>query len=221
VTGSLFIFRTASWILVAAGLLLLARLTLTIAATPEELWLTEFAPLTTVVARDPAPASPEKIAGWIVDPAVARSLIDACPVAVTTPAEANSCRQAVEYGLAAAPSSSELWLARARLLVATGIVDERFTESLRNSYRTAPLEVWVAAERLPFALQMRALLPEDFGADIGADIAMVIGNRRWAEPLIAAYIADPFLRESTWDVIERFATLDQQEQLIAWIRAAL
>jgi hypothetical protein len=58
-------------------------------------------------------------------------------------------------------------------------------------------------------------------ADIGRDIEEVVGSRRWAAPLIAAYIGDPFLREATWDVIEQFATLDQQEQLIAWIRAEL
>jgi hypothetical protein len=128
---------------------------------------------------------------------------------------------AIEYGLAALPASSELWLAKARLLANQGILDEAFAAALRNSYSTGAREGWIASERLPFALRRWAFLPNDLADDIGGDVALVLGNRALAGPLIQTYIADPFLRDATWEVIERYATLDQQEALVDWIRQAL
>ncbi len=209
--------------LVGAALVVLAiRLVLVVAATPPSLWTLEFAPVISPGEAGAASSIATGLSGWISDLAIARTLIMDC----AGPAAARSdtferCLRAVDYGLAAAPTSAELWVERARLLASRGIFDDRMAGSLANSYATAPREGWIAAFRLPFVLRMRAFLPTDFEDRIGLDIQTVLRDRALAGPLIAAYIADPFLREATFDLIVRFASFDQQEMLIGWIRGAL
>jgi hypothetical protein len=50
---------------------------------------------------------------------------------------------------------------------------------------------------------------------------LVLVSRQLSAPLIETYIADPFLRESSWQVIEQYATLDQQEMLLDWLFQAV
>lgn len=216
-------YRVLGWLLAGAALALIVRLALTVAATPTEWWLSEFQPISTSERPAATTGWPVRAAEWIDDPAIARALIGNCVDQSTVP-DADTrerCGAAIDYALAIQPTSSELWLARARLLSNQGILGEEFAEALRNSYTTGMREGWIAAERLPFALRRRQFLPEDFVDAMGGDVALVLTNRSLAGPLIASYIADPFLREETWDVIERFATLDQQEDLVSWLQQAV
>ena len=216
-------YRVFGWLAIAIGVALTARLVAVIAATPSDSWLVEYEPVTQ--SNQPAATGgwPVRVADWIGDAAIARALIGTCVSQSAAPvAEIRErCMAAIDYGLAVTPASSELWLAKARLLSNQGILDEPFSEALRNSYATGAREGWIAAERLPFALRRREFLPDDLLDLIGGDVGLVLSSQSLAGPLTQAYIADPFLREQTWDVIERYATLDQQEDLLAWLQQAV
>jgi hypothetical protein len=198
-------------------------LAVVVAATPSDPWLSEFEPIANNQRPPTVDGWAAQAAEWVRDPAIARALIGDCVAQSVTPSAEirGRCTDAIEYGLAALPASSELWLAKARLLANQGILDEAFAAALRNSYSTGAREGWIASERLPFALRRRAFLPNDLADDIGGDVALVLASRSLAGPLIQTYIADPFLRDATWEVIEQYATLDQQEALVDWIRQAL
>lgn len=215
-------YRPVGWIVVVMSALIAVRMAAVLAATPSQYWLEEFVPLTrgeaggTVIPAD-------GLTGLIDDPALARSLIGDCIAESASPLSEvrDECFSAISYGLAASPASSELWFALARYYVAIGALDERLAGALEASYATGPREGWIAAERLPFALRMVEFLPDSLISEIGRDISLVVSNRQLATPLIEAYIANPFLRVSSWPVIEQFATFDEQERLIAWIGQAL
>ena len=216
-------YRALGWLTIVVAAALLVRLAVVVAATPSDLWLTEFEPIAITQRAPVADHWVEQAAEWISDPAIARALTGDCVAQSVTPNPdiRTRCMDAIDYGLAATPASSELWLAKARLLANQGVLDEKFAVALRNSYSTGTLEGWIASERLPFALRRRAFLPSDLADDIGGDVALVLSNRSLAGPLIQTYIADPFLRDTTWEIIEKYATLDQQEALVDWIRQAL
>lgn len=216
-------YRILGWLSIVVAVALVARLGVVVIATPPDIWLSESEP----IASNQRPPTAD---GWAVqaaervrDPAIARALIGDCVAQSVIPDEElrGRCMDAIEYGLAALPASSELWLAKARLLANQGILDEAFAAALRNSYSTGAREGWIASERLPFALRRRAFLPDDLADDIGGDVSLVLSSRALAGPLIQTYISDPFLRDATWEIIERYATLDQQEALVEWIRQEL
>jgi hypothetical protein len=217
------IYRVTGWALIAIGAVLTVRLGLVVAATPSELWTEEFVPIADGARPAETGGLPMRVSGWLSDPAIARALIGDCIERSASPLSdiRPHCTAAVDYALAAQPASPELWFARARLLAAQGILDEPLADSLRRSYELGPREGWIAAERLPFALRLREFLPAELVDDMGADLRLVLVSRQLSEPLIEAYIADPFLRESSWEVIEQFATLDQQEQLLDWLFQAV
>lgn len=207
--------------LLIVGSILAARLLLVNLATPASLWVDEFTPIT--AAGDPAIAGPiaDGLSPFVNDPSMIRTRLMECTAVEYAIGEDSPCLAIVDEGLALVPTSSELWLLRARLLARNGIFEEPFVESIRNAYATGPHEGWLAATRLPFALQMRIRLPEDMMDLLGADLVAILENQDLAQPLVFTYIADPFLRESTWEFIQRYASLDQQERLISWIRSAI
>ena len=215
------VYPTFAWLSVLLIIVLAGRMAVAVMATPVSLWTVEFNPLATASEPPAVSAVVANAPNWVSDPAVARGWINGCVSTALTATAAASCLEAVDYGLASSPLSAELWLSRARLLVRQGILDDRMTEALANSFAVGPFEAWVASDRLPFALQMRSFLPPEMISDVGRDVALVIPNRNSSGPLIAAFIADPFLRETSWQLIGEFSTLDQQEQLINWIRQAL
>jgi hypothetical protein len=217
------VYRVTGWALIATSLVLTVRLGLVVAATPSELWTEEFVPVADGARPAETGGFPVRLSGFVSDPAIARALIGDCIERSASPLSdvRAYCMAAVDYALAAQPTSAELWLARARLLAAQGILDEPLADSLRRSYELGPREGWIAAERLPFALRLRDFLPAVFVDDIGADLQLVLVSRQLSAPLIETYIADPFLRESSWQVIEQYATLDQQEMLLDWLFQAV
>lgn len=198
--------------------LLAARLALSVAATPADLWFDEFTPMTTRGDPGGSAGIARAAAAIIVDPSAIRTLLSDCEPAG---APGKTCLDLVDEGLAAVPVSGELWLERSRLLARMGEFGGAMTDALATSFAVAPNEGWLAATRLVFALQVRPFLPDEMMDDIGHDIGIVATNRATAVPLIDAYIADPLFRQATWDVIERYATYDQQEALIGWIRGAI
>lgn len=199
------------------GAALVARLVYVLGATPVANWLDEFTPLT---AREESPAA---LSAAVVararfrDPELAGTLFTGCGNA----APAGSCLDVAAYGLSANPVSPELWLQRGQILAGAGAFDDRLARALAASYDLGPYDGWIAAARLPLALRVQAFLAPDALEDIGRDIETVLSRRQLSLPLIQAYIADPLFRDATWDVIEQYATFDQQEQLIAWIRGEI
>lgn len=203
------------------GGLLCARLLLVNLATPAEIWFAEFTPM--VAAGDTALASPvaNALAPILRDPNVMRTRLTECSARDVPRGDANPCLPIVEEALAVLPTSAELWLERARILASDGIFDERFFESLRKSFDASPREGWITAQRMPFMLRQAERLPPDLVDLMVADLGMILGNWDLAGPLASAYVADPFFRDSTWAFVEQHASLDQQQWLIARIRAAI
>lgn len=200
------------------AILLAARLVLSVASTPTDIWLDEYTPMTERSDAGGAAPIARLTNTLIADPSVIRTLLRSCePVA---PA-GETCLDRVNEGLAAIPVSGELWFQRSQLLASSGAFGASMIDALATSYALAPNEGWLAADRLPFALRIRTFLPPEMMDDVGRDIALVLTSRELAAPLVAAYIADPLFRDATFDVIEQYASFDQQEALIAWIRGAL
>jgi len=208
-------FAIVGTVAIIAASFLTLRLILVVAATPAELWLERYVPVAGP-GNPPADLSP----GWLHDPAIVRTELAECQAGARNRGTA-ACLAAVDHGLTLQPLSSELWLERARILVALGTMDDELVAALARSYATGPREDWIAATRLPFALTLLAFLPDEMIADLGRDVETVVANRAAAGPLISAFIADPFLRQASWDVISQYATFDEQERLIAWIRGEI
>lgn len=211
------IFLALSLPVLLVGVVLVGRLILVLGATPVTNWLDEFTPLTSRDAFPAALSAAVAVRARVRDAAIAGTLLTGCGAG----APAGPCLDAVDYGLSANAVSAELWLERSQLLAGAGAFDERMARALSASYDLAPYDGWIAAARLPLALRVRSFLPAQAMEDIGRDIETVLSRRQLALPLIEAYIADPIFRDQTFDVIERYASFDQQEQLIAWIRGEL
>lgn len=214
-------FIALSLVIAVIGGLLGARLVLVSLATPSEIWLTEFTPM--VAAGDTRIASPiaNIVAPIVRDPAVVRTRLMECAARDVPRGEADPCLAIVEEGLVMLPTSAELWLERARILAGDGLFDDRFFESLRKSFEAAPREGWIAAQRLPFLLRHEARLPPDLIDLMRADLMMILGDWDLAGPIAAAYVADPFFRDSTWAFVEQHASLEQQQWLITKIRSMI
>ena len=194
-----------------------------VAATPSALWMEEFTPIADSGLPSVTTGLATSLSSRLSDSAVARVLIGDCIDQSVSPLSdiRAHCMQAIDYALTASPLSSELWLAQARLFAAQGMLDHRFAESISRSYATGPREGWIAAERLPLVLRLRDFLPMHLSNNIGSDVHLVLTSQQLAGPLIDTYIADPFLRESSWEIIEQFATLDRQEMLLDWLFQAV
>jgi hypothetical protein len=211
-----------NWSLVLITAILTLRLAATVAVTPSDQWLYEFVPMASGETAAVGEGLPIFLSRLVSDPSVAKALIGDCVRQSASPLSTTreACSTAIDYGLGVFPASSELWLSRARLLANEGILDARFLDSIRNSFATGRREGWIASQRLPFTLRVIEFLPFAMYAEIGGDIALVIQNRTLSTPLAQAYAANPFLQESSWELIKEYSTLEQQERLSRWIRQA-
>jgi len=68
--------------------------------------------------------------------------------------------------------------------------------ALRNSYRTAPVEGWVASERVVLGLRLFPALPPDLQDGVRSDLALVLRETGLSQPLVDAYAGDALLRSA-------------------------
>jgi hypothetical protein len=204
-SASLLLLATAA-IAVAA----IIRIALVLSVTPTGYWLAELYAL--VQSDSPADPAKQQRATWLSkylsDPALALTRLPGC-ADQGTPGKFDSCLEVVDAGLEALPASAELWLERARLLLASGRADSPFLTALRESYRNGSREGWVAGQRVVVALGAYRLLPEDLKQKVGEDLELVLASPSLSEPLVQAYIANPHFREIAKSAIGQISTIGQ------------
>lgn len=133
----------------------------------------------------------EAIAERIRDPALFRARLEFCRAPNDgTALDPERCIAAIDDALKAAPVSGELWLFKAQMLAAFGMIGESLFESLRNSHRTAPREGWVALARSMLELRLYPLLPPDLKEATQADLLLVMGHGYLSRLLAEAYAVD-------------------------------
>lgn len=183
----------------AIGLVSTFRLAAVVAATPTAKLFDEPLMLIDpdVVIEWDASARAEAIAERIGDPSLFRARFRSCRTDPDTlEVDFPVCLAAIDDGLRAGPSSGELWLYRAQILAASGEFGNALIESLRNAYRMAPHEGWIATPRVIFAMRIYPLLPEDLKAEVDADLRQVIADGRLSHVVARAYAGDPAMREA-------------------------
>jgi hypothetical protein len=197
----------ASIVLLATG-----RLGAVIVATPDQLWLNEFPRLVSFsdAASPVVQSRAALVSQYLNDPALFYSSIDRCASAQgseTRPANSaatdrtRDCLAAIDVALRANPSSGELWLLKATVLIRTGDLGADMIDALRGSYRTTPREGWIASERVLVGLRLYPLLPADIRNQVAADLRIVLTEAALAQPLIDAYPRDLALRRAAKDAL--------------------
>lgn len=211
----------------SAGLVATARLGAVLAATPASVWLVEY-PRLVDLSTPVAPtvrSRADYLAAYLDDPALFHARQAACVPASENGANARGergadCLTVIDDTLRSNPSSGELWLLKAQVLMSqTGVGDEIF-EALRNSYRTTPREGWIAAERVLAGLRLYPLLPADLQQDVLSDLELVLSDYRLAQPLTQAYPTDLALRRAGGealralppDLLTRFVELVEEQR---------
>lgn len=189
------------------GALATFRLGAVVSATPANLWLDPYPRLVDLNAsidegtRDRAAF----LATVLGDPTLLRGAIDLCirgggsSGAGGTPAE---CLETIDTALRAVPSSGELWLQKARLLLMSDGLGEPVYESLRNSYRVSPKEGWIAASRVVVGLRIYGSLPKDLRDHVKDDMGLVMQRRNLSAAVVAVYANDPSFREAARPALE-------------------
>ncbi len=229
--------RVAVLVAVAAaalcGLVASARLGLIVLATPAPAWLADVSPLIgpASTAEMTVRRLATRLADDLADSALVRGRhadcaaeIDAATAAGDVPRRASAieaCLAAVDDGLAANPTSGELWLERARLLSLSGIFDERLQTALRQSYAATPREGWIAASRVVLAFRLQPLLPDEFVPLAVRDLGTVLQSRALAIPLVDAYLADEALRGVVNRAVESVPGVEAQERFVSMVRRRL
>jgi hypothetical protein len=222
--------RSYVLVLLAAGLVIgfasTLRLGAVVAATPTSLLFDE--PLRLI---DPdaeigwdARARADAISERIGDPGLVRARVRSCqPDGETGQIDFEACLAAIEDGLAAGPASGELWLYKAMMMARSGEFGPGMADALRNAYRMAPHEGWIATPRVIFGLQLYPLLPDDVQEEVKADLVQIIGEGRLSHEVARAYALDPGVRDAGGaavrslppDLLFRFTSITRQAAMEA------
>jgi len=194
------------------------RLAIVVAATPLSLWLVEVPRLIDWrFAEDTALASRARAAATRVsDPVEFTSQIGAC--ARPTDQADTTCSQLVDNALTSDPSSGELWLFKAWEQLRSGDLGASTWDALRNSYRFAPREAWLAADRVVVGLRVFPLLPDDLRNDVVSDLHLLLGS--WSSqsaPLVQAYAADERLRDTATDALHSLSA-DEIQRFVSEVK---
>jgi hypothetical protein len=196
------------------------RLGAIVASTPPSTWLAEFNALVRPrLAVDPAIRERAVLVGrYIDDPALMLARYPGCdsqPAAADAGVAAteSACLAIIEETLGQAPYSGELWYAKGLWLARAGQVDETLFESLRMSYRTAPLEGWIASGRVLLGLRLYAELPDDLKQRVGDDLVLVLQYDQFSDALTSSYAADEAFRKLAQPALEKLTP----QQLRAFI----
>src|SRR5947209_5684107 len=153
------------------GLIATLRLAAVVAATPARLWLVEYPRLVDLSAPPPQSVSEraDALAQYLRDAALFSARAKACAHINDLP-RVPPCLAVIDDALRASPSSGELWLFRARVVLQSSGLDEPFLFALRRSYQSAPREGWIAAERVVLGLRLYPLLPPDLQRRAESDL---------------------------------------------------
>ena len=211
---------------VLAGLTLVAafaslRLAAVVSATPPATWL-EQVPLPVDPAHDGDPQIAGRAAA--VSNVIADPLLFGPQAAVCGSRDAGDgaeCSRIRAAALAAAPASGELWLFKARMLAFNARYDEPTLTALRNSYRFAAREGWIAADRVVLGLTLFPLLPADLRSDVVGDLHLVLSlPTRFTDPLAAAYFGNEHLRLAATDALHVLSA-DDLNRFVSRVRHQL
>ncbi len=183
------------------GLIATARLALVVAGTPPATWLQEYVRL-----ADPSAATDARLAaraaslsGVIPDPMLYPAQMAPCG----SRGEADpKCLAIIDAALKTAPASGDLWFYKAWTLMRNGDFSDKLLDALRNSYRVAPREGWIASGRVVLGMKIYPILPDDLQADARNDLALVVEAGQLAQPLASAYLADEALRNAAAEPIK-------------------
>jgi hypothetical protein len=184
------------------------RLGAVVSATPASLWLDPYPRLVDPASPvdDATRSRAEFLAGVLGDASLMRGAIDLCIRGATASVgagetESARCLSIIDQALRSMPSSGELWLARARLLLVDGHDGEPVFEALRNSYRVSAREGWIAGGRVVLGLRIFPLLPPDLRERVKDDFRLVMTHPSLSAALVGAYAADPGLRQTAAPVL--------------------
>ena len=131
-----------------------------------------------------------------------------------------ACLAIIDAGLAANPTSGELWMERARLLFQTRQVGDAFAAAFRNSYRTSAREGWIASARVVLGLYTYRLLPADVRSRVIGDLDIVLETRTLAGPLVATYVSDPAFRSKVLSALDQIP-LQKQRRFLSFVKEHL
>lgn len=195
--------RSLVLVLATVGILLggLAtfRLGAVVSATPASLWLDPYPRMSDPNADMDAGARERAtfLAGLLGDASLLRGAIDMCLRTNGGPEGQGpqACVETIDRALRAVPSSGELWLQKARLLLLTDGVSEPVFTALRESWRVAPREGWIAGARVVVGVRIYPSLPADLQQAVTNDILLVMQNPPLNAALVASYAADPAFRQ--------------------------
>ncbi len=197
------------------------RLAAVVLATPTATWLDQVPLLVDPEHDDDAQMARRAAA---VSNVIADPLLFTPQAAVCNSRDADdvaACGRILDAALAAAPASGELWLFKARVLAFNARYDETTLAALRNSYRFAPREGWIAADRVVLGLTLYPLLPADLRSDVAADLHLVLSlPTRFAAPLATAYAGNEHLRVAATDALHVLSA-DDLNRFVARVRHAL
>jgi hypothetical protein len=197
--------------------LAMARLAILIGATPPALRLIDFHSLAAAGAPvdDVTQRRAEYAAGLLADAELVPARLAGCRLGSAASPQSGdpACLDIVDQGLAAYPSSGELWWERARLLYNQRNLGDAFVDALRKSYRSSPREGWIASSRVLVGLRVYSILPEDLREYVRSDVAAALSSDQYAEPLVAAVASDERLIATVLPIIESLPEGRQQNFL--------
>lgn len=180
-----------------------ARLASVVVASPRTIWLVDY-PLfadPALSAEPAAVAASSTLSKWIADPALFRAAAPGC-FDYQAGEAVRACLEALDRALTAAPANGELWLVKATTMLNSGDFSPPAFEALRNSYRVARAEGWIASGRVLLALTLYESLPDDLRVLAQQDLKLVLRYPDLAAPLGAAYLSDALLRRSARPALE-------------------
>jgi hypothetical protein len=219
---------------VAVGAILAAVATVRLAAvtwaTPADVWAEEYPPLLDAsVSVDPGTLRFAKaVSHRVSDAALVRALGAVCfpgaqggdALIAGEQGDPAACLAVIDEGLLAAPSNGELWFFKASTLAAEGEFGDPMMSALRNSFRTAPEEGWIAAGRVVLGLRLFPVLAPDLQEDVQADLRLVTSNSRLAKRLVDAYAGDGSLRAAAALPL-RALPAEEMQRFVRMVRAAV
>lgn len=186
------------------------RLAAVVAASPVAVWSIVYPRLVdATVPVDPETQSRALwLSGLISDPALFRSELPLClgdadvqTEGQTANGNGGNCLALIDDALRAAPSNGELWLFKASMMISRGDFGESTFNALRNSFRVAPVEGWIASGRVVLGLRLYSALPADLQDRVDQDLRLVLRFPTLVRPLAEAYASDSLLRASAAPVL--------------------
>lgn len=188
------------------GAVAVVRLGAMTASSPPASWLVEIPPVMGDSAFDDAAAARRAsiVAAWVSDPATLAARFGQCRADLAAPLAPQSmdyCIALIDGGLRMAPGSGELWLGKAVWLLQTKAPIGDVLQSLEASFRVAPREAWIAAGRVILGLRLYPLLTPELQQHVRDDLELVLKTNYYM-PLVAAYIAEPTLRQAAAPALE-------------------